>query len=215
MSVSDVRHAYVTAAEVAAALLRDPAVEAGWVRPSALREFSVGGLAGHLAAQIFNVRLALEAEVPEGCTPLSVREHYAQARWLAASLDEETNVLIRRGGEKAAANGPVELNTRAGVELRRLRDVLAAEPADRAVFLPWTGWVLSLDDLLLTRLMEIAVHCDDLAASIGEPTPQLPDVVLDPVLTLLTDLAVRRHGQVAVLRALSRSERAPATISAL
>jgi hypothetical protein len=38
--------------------------------------------------------------------------------------------------------------------------------------------------------------------------------VLDPVLGLLTGLAARRHGPTAVLRALSRSERAPASISA-
>jgi hypothetical protein len=49
----------------------------------------------------------------------------------------------------------------------------------------------------------------------GISTPPLPAAVLDPVLALLTQVAVRRHGQTAVLRALSRSERAPATISAL
>jgi hypothetical protein len=213
--VSDVRQAYVTAAEVATALLRAPAVAAGWGRPSALPEFSVGGLAAHLGAQVLNVTLALGAEVPPGCSAVSLSEHYARASWLAADLNEETNVLIRRGSEKAAANGPVDVHTRASAELRRLRDVLPAEPADRTVFLPWAGWPLTLDDLLLTRLMEIAVHCDDLAASVAEPTPELPDAVFDPVLTLLTGLAVRRHGQVAVLRALSRAERAPATISAL
>jgi hypothetical protein len=36
----------------------------------------------------------------------------------------------------------------------------------------------------------------------------------DTVLTLLTRLAARRHGPAAVLRALSRAERAPATIAA-
>ena len=75
-------------------------------------------------------------------------------------------------------------------------------------------WGLRLDDLLVTRMMEIAVHSDDLAVSVGIATPQLPAQVLDPVLKLLADLAVRRHGAVALLRALSRSERAPATISA-
>jgi hypothetical protein len=58
------------------------------------------------------------------------------------------------------------------------------------------------------------VHSDDLALSVGLATPPLPPEVLDPVFTLLTGLAVRRHGPTAVLRALSRSERAPATISA-
>jgi hypothetical protein len=35
-----------------------------------------------------------------------------------------------------------------------------------------------------------------------------------PVLTLLSGIALRRHGQLAMLRALSRRERAPATITA-
>jgi hypothetical protein len=73
---------------------------------------------------------------------------------------------------------------------------------------------LTLDDLLITRMMEIAVHNDDLAVSVGMPTPELPPTVLDPVFDLLTRLAIRRHGPTAVLRALSRAERAPGTISA-
>jgi hypothetical protein len=39
--------------------------------------------------------------------------------------------------------------------------------------------------------------------------------VLDPVFGLLTGLAVREHGSVAVLRALSRAERAPRTIAGI
>jgi hypothetical protein len=58
------------------------------------------------------------------------------------------------------------------------------------------------------------VHADDLAVSVGMATPALPAAVLDPVFELLTRLAVRRHGPTAVLRALSRAERAPDTISA-
>jgi hypothetical protein len=38
--------------------------------------------------------------------------------------------------------------------------------------------------------------------------------VLAPVVALLTRLAVRRHGQGAVVSALTRTERAPRTISA-
>ena len=59
-----------------------------------------------------------------------------------------------------------------------------------------------------------AVHCDDLAHSAGLPTPALPDDVADTVLVLLARLAARRRGMTAVLRALSRAERAPTTITA-
>jgi hypothetical protein len=41
-----------------------------------------------------------------------------------------------------------------------------------------------------------------------------PGEILDPVLGLLVSLAVRRHGPIALVRALSRAERAPDTISA-
>jgi hypothetical protein len=81
--------------------------------------------------------------------------------------------------------------------------------------MPWTGWSLRLDDFLTTRLMEIAVHSDDLAVSVGVPAPELPLAALDPVVVLLSRLALRRHGQAALLRALSRAERAPTTIAAL
>jgi hypothetical protein len=62
--------------------------------------------------------------------------------------------------------------------------------------------------------MEISVHSDDVAASLGIEAPSLPDAVLGPVLGLLTRLAVRRHGQSAVVAAFSRAERAPARINA-
>ena len=89
-----------------------------------------------------------------------------------------------------------------------------AEPADRVVDLPWASWSLRLDDFLLTRLIELVVHSDDLAASVGGVTPELPAEVVDPVVEMLARLAVQRHGATAVVRALSRAERAPATISA-
>jgi hypothetical protein len=73
---------------------------------------------------------------------------------------------------------------------------------------------LLLDDLLVTRMMELAVHSDDLAVSVGIATPALPERAVDTVIELLSRLAVRRHGPTAVLRALSRAERAPATVAA-
>jgi hypothetical protein len=74
-------------------------------------------------------------------------------------------------------------------------------------------WALTLDDFLLTRLVEVAVHVGDPAVSVGLPTPPLPADVTGPVLDLLARLAVRRHGPVAVLRALTRVERAPISAS--
>jgi hypothetical protein len=101
------------------------------------------------------------------------------------------------------------------VETRgRLVTLLAETSPDRPVLVPWQGWALRRDDFLVMRMMEIVVHSDDLASSVEISAPEVPASVLDPVLALLTRLAVRRHGQSAVVAALSRAERAPARINA-
>ncbi len=51
---------YLEAARSVAGLLADPAVAAAWDEPSALAEFSVHGLAGHLALQVSHVSRVLE-----------------------------------------------------------------------------------------------------------------------------------------------------------
>ena len=81
--------------------------------------------------------------------------------------------------------------------------------------MPWTGWQMTLDDLLFTRMLELTVHSDDLAVSVDVPTPDLPLEVYEPVLAQLTRMSVELHGPVAVLRALARRERAPETIAAI
>ncbi len=83
------------------------------------------------------------------------------------------------------------------------------------VQLPFGPWALTLDDYLVTRLLELAVHCDDLAGSIGVRTPELPPAWFDAAAGVLCHLAARRHGQPALIRALSRAERAPETITGL
>ncbi len=209
------RAAYLEAAAIAAGLLRDPAVAERWTRPSALAGFTVGGLAAHLGAQVFNVKAVLAADLPADARRLTLPEHYGTVAWIGADIDTDANVAIRAGGEKAAADGPAAVAARVEAAVAELRAVLPAERGDRPVLLPWTGWALTLDDLLVTRMMEIAVHGDDLAVSVDVPTPTFPDAVFEPVVALLAGLAARRHGQVALLRALSRAERAPATVSAL
>ncbi|MGI5268744.1 maleylpyruvate isomerase N-terminal domain-containing protein [Nonomuraea sp. CA-218870] len=210
----EIRRSYLTAAESAVALLRDPAVAGAWAKPSALIEFSVAGLAGHLANQLVRVDGLLKSADDVADEPVTLLEHYSRSPWVQAGLDHESNVSVRRGGEQVAAAGPAALADRAAELLGSQRQALPAQPSGRVVHLPWAGWSLTLDDFLLTRVTELVVHSDDLAASVGVPTPALPADVVDPVVDLLARLAVRRHGATAVIRALSRAERAPATISA-
>jgi hypothetical protein len=207
------REDFLSTARSAAGVLREPVVAAAWSMPSALAEFSVGGLAGHLAYQILSVRQALaEPEPPE--QTISLLEHYGRVEWIGAALDDEVNVRIRHGGEEAAAEGPEALAASVDSAVEELAGALAPAVNRPVRIRMWGPWSLLLDDLLITRMMELAVHSDDLAVSVGIETPALPQSAVDTVIDLLSRLAVRRHGPTAVLRALSRAERAPASIAA-
>jgi hypothetical protein len=210
--VTDLRDAFLTATDHVLAIIGRDDVAAVWDEQSALAEWTVGGLTAHLASQPLTAATLLRAEPATG--PIPLEEHYRRSAWVGASVDAAVNVSIRESGDASAAAGPARVL--AAVEEARalLPALLAAQPSDRAVLIPWSGWSLVRDDFLTGRMMEVVVHGEDLAASVGFEAPRLPDDVLDPVLRLLTHLAVRRYGQGAVVSALTRAERAPRTISA-
>jgi uncharacterized protein (TIGR03083 family) len=211
--MSAIAEAFLTAVDSVADLLRRPEVTAAWDKPSALAEWSVGGLAGHLAGQAFAGVNLIEAD-PSELTPVALDEHYVRVTWIGAAVDDEQSVDIRAGGDANAEAGPDELVAKVLQARDRLATLLTETSPDRVVLVPWQGWALRRDDFLVMRMMEITVHSDDVAASVGITAPELPDAVLGPVLGLLTRLAVRRHGQSAVVAALSRAERAPERINA-
>ena len=207
------RAAYLSAADTVLELLSREEVAAAWPDPSALEQWTVGGLAAHLAGQVLNVQRLLELPEP-GLEPIALDDHYAHASWVTSGVDDPVNTSIREGGEREAAGGPQDLLAKVVDARAAIADRFVTEPDDRVVLIPWQGWALSLDDFLTTRMMEIVVHSDDLAASVAIEAPPQARAVLDPVLGLLTRLAVRRHGQSAVVAALSRVERAPGSIAA-
>lgn len=209
--VHQLRGPFADAVDVATGLVLMPEVAARWEAESACADLSVGALARHVVSQWFNANRLLRA--PAGDAPIPAVEHYARAAWVSSRHDDEANVEIRRGSEELAAEGPDAMRTLIEKLRPELAEVLASD-CSGPVLVPWQGWSLSEDDFLLTRLMELVVHADDLAASIDVPTPEFPDRVIQPVLGLLTAVAVRRHGQAAVVRALSRPQRAPASVSA-
>jgi hypothetical protein len=209
-----IRQLYLSSATVATTLMADPAVARCWAAPSALRKFRVSGLAGHLAGQILQVVPVLD-EQPPGTRPISLIDHYRRSTWTDGDIDSALNTGIRDSGEQLASVGVTRLNQQTGAALAELRQRLPGEPADRVIQLPWGPWALSLDDFLATRLLELAVHCDDLAVSVGVATPALPQPALETALDLLCRWAESRHGATALLRTFSRAERAPARIAAL
>jgi Mycothiol maleylpyruvate isomerase N-terminal domain len=207
------RDSFLAAAQIAADLVRRPEVTERWKDESACAAMSVGGLACHLGSQVTNTVTLLSAPASDDA-PIPVLEHYVRAAWVHTDLDAEVNVGIREGSDAEAVAGPDALATRVEEQLRLLPDLLAGSESRDSVFIPWQGWSLTVDDWLVTRKMEIVVHSDDLAASVGVPTPEFPESVVHPVLALLAAVAARRHGQHAVVRALSRPQRATSSVSA-
>ena len=207
-----IRDAFLSSAAAAGTLLREPALAARWSEPSALADFSVGGLARHLANQV-TYSVPLLAAAP-GASAVPVLEHYTRNAWVTSGLDGRDNIAIRRKGEAdAAVTTPEALADEFDGALAELRRVVPDEPADRVV--DYRAWGLTVDDFLLTRVMELVVHSDDLAVSLGVPMPEVSPAATEATILLLSRIAVWRHGPLAVVRALARRERAPGSIAAL
>jgi hypothetical protein len=204
---------FLTATRTAAALATSPVVAERWSEESACAGMTVGGLACHLADQSANALRFLQTP-PDGEEPIPLLEHYARAAWVRDGPDGPANVGIREGADARAADGPAALAAQVESTLAELPAALRAPRTPDTVHVTWQGWTLTTRDFLVTRLMETVVHSDDLAVSVHVDPPTFPDGAVDAVLDLLTRLAVRRHGVTALVRALSRQERAPGSVAA-
>lgn len=206
---------FLVSARLVAELAARPEVAAQWDDESACVGMTVGGLANHLVAQV-GIAVSILGGSPSELTPITVADHYRRAAWVHTDLDEEANTSVRDDANEEAHGGPEALATRMKDALSGLPAALAAADGRQpdSWLIPWQGWALTAHGITVTRSMEMVVHSDDLAASIGVPTPEFPESVITEVLGLLTGVATRRHGQVAVVRALSRPQRAPSSVSA-
>jgi hypothetical protein len=197
-----VRIAFLAAAGISRDVLACPAVAAAWEKPSALRKLSVSGLCGHLARGTVMVAAYLQAPEPAG-PPLRAAADYF-ATFPAADIDSEVHTAIRRRGEEAAAAGHAALVVGLDEAREKLSEELPLQPVDRLMRVAGDQ-VMRLDDYLETRLVELALHTDDLCVSVGLPSPAVPGS--DVAIRMLVDVARARHGDLAVLRALGRRER--------
>jgi hypothetical protein len=205
MTTTEIRHSYLLAAERATHLLADEEVALCWQKESVLPGMSVGGLSGHLARSVLQVEWFLDGQV-DGAQPVTAVRYYA--RLVGTSTpDSALNVGVRARSEETAAAGPVAVAEQARSAWQRLSERLAREPADRRVaILHRPGEEMLLDEYLRTRCVELAVHLEDLALSVGAPNP-VPEAALAVAIDVLVAAARERHGDQAVLHALTRRER--------
>ena len=208
-ALADALWSTLAAAEDAVA---QPEVAAAWDGPSVLEGLRVGALVAHLLIAAERTATVLEAEppAPAGTRPVGLAEFYGPNRIdERAELDEGLPVIVRDSAAARAKAGPGEVVAQLASLAPRLRALLDAAPPDRVVpVIQVPGGVASLDDYLVTRIVELVVHTDDLACSVGFDLPDPAPEVLAVVTGAFVELAVARSGPRAVLRAFARRERA-------
>jgi mycothiol maleylpyruvate isomerase-like protein len=205
--VEGVRGVFLEAVAAAGPLLGSPELAARWDDPSVLDRFSVRGLAGHLLRATTSVEAYLDRAEPEAGDPaiLSAAAYYADAL-SDPDLDGEVHTGVRTRGEEAAAAGPAVLAQDWADAAARLEVRLGSEAPQRRVRV-FRQHVLTLDEYLITRLIELCVHVDDLAASLELPPVALPVGAQAIAISTLVEVARLRRGDAAVLVALTRRER--------
>jgi hypothetical protein len=207
------RAAFLRASAALAGLVGAPEVAAAWDSESALPGFTVGGVVRHLVSQPeCAVEFLRIQSVPPHAETVSLAGLYDRTDWFLAPVRAAENTSIVEDFNAMAAGRQehsVAILDRARADLP---DAIAA--AGPTTYVPWQDCCLATDDFLAVRLMEVVVHADDLAASVGLPTPAFDDEALHPALALLATLGAGRHGQDRLVRALSRTERAEGSVSA-
>jgi len=221
------RVTYLEAAASAVDLIGDERVASRWHEESVLPGMTVGVLAAHLGRSLTQVEFLLDLEVDSGVdsgpdtdggreagggpggtdvVAIDASTYFGTFEGIADRESDVSRGVIRRGTE-SAEKGVSAVVAQCRETLDRLRSRLAMEPAERRLSVAHRpGEIISLDDYLRTRLVEFAVHTDDLSLSIGAVVTS-PPAALAAAVDVLVGAARVRHGDLAVLRALSRRER--------
>jgi hypothetical protein len=204
---------FLAGAEMIATAIADPSVAGAWDLPSVLEGQQVSGLAGHLARTGgWAVADYLDAGTPAGPVDYgSAGEYFAGFANTASPDDHRT---IRDRGAAVASVGRDELLRTLHERLADLGPrLLAAEP-DRLIAVIG-GRVMRLADYLATRIVEQTVHLDDLARSVGRDPWPLPAEAEALTIAVGVDIARRRRGATAVVRALYREGLSETTLPVL
>lgn len=204
------RDLFLSTATAATDALHDDHVAHAWDQPSALPGMTVGGLVAHTARAVLTVDHYLAAPPPPaGATPVDAAGYLLTALPDTARQSEVNQRVLARA-EEGGATGLVTVAATLRTALDALHRQLPDVPDDRVVAV-LGGLAVTLDDYLATRVLELVVHLDDLAASVEQFTPPgLPPAAARVAVGLLAEAARRRHGTAAMVAALARAERAPA-----
>lgn len=196
--------AFLAAARYAGDVLASPVLAAAWTRDSALPRMTVGAVAGHLFLVIRRVDKHLDApeEIATGARAI------ANYGWLRVQteedLDRPDHQTVRADGDHVANWGWQAVAAAYAERVNKLDARLATGCPETVVL---ASGVMDFQAYLATRVVDVLVHADDLAASVGLTPSDLPADAATVAIELLVDAARSIHGDLEILRSLTRSER--------
>jgi len=200
---SRVRAMVSDASAVAADLIADEIVGQKWNEPSALDGMTVGALAAHLV----RATGATLAYLDRTDADTKSDDPLTKVTYFHAAIDSPIHERIKEVSADEATVGHAELAAKARDVAEQLATRLPAEPVDRQVG-ALGDRMITLDDFCRTRMIEIGMHIDDLAHSIGVATPALSADVTGEIIDIVVGIGRHLHGDWAIIHALARGERA-------
>ena len=206
------REPFFQAVGFAEPVLVSTAVRERWGQPSRLEHMTIGDVAAHLVRAVSTVATYARGEPGEG-TPLTAPQYFVSVVDDPSDVSSPTNVAVRERSSESSSRGPAAVLSDWRNAVATVEEILGSIPHDRLVTVAGDV-VLPLDEYLVTRIVELVIHTDDLAQSIDIETPDLPPLVAEIVGNCLLQVAQIRHGNWPVLRAFARRERHPGSVAA-
>ena len=195
--------AFLDAAGYAGDVLVLPSLAAAWEHESALPRMTVGAIAGHMFLVVRRVDKHLDE--PDVVGTDATGPDY---RWLRVDheedLDRPEHRDVRADGAHVASWGWPAVTAAYVDRVSKLRARLAVR---RPRIVTVGTALMDFDAYLATRIVELLVHADDLAVSVSASQSDMPADAATIAIELLVDAARSIHGDLEILRALTRSER--------
>ena len=202
-SIDMIRDAFLAASHQAIDLIDSPRIAEAWQEPSALEGFTIGGLASHMGRAISTPAFYLDhPEPPISATSVGPGAYFAGVD----PNDERIHASIVRRGMDASQAGPTSVLNSLRAQLAVVEPRLRSEGADRRVMV-FGDQVMLLDDYLITRIVEMVIHGQDLIASLPELSVVWDEFAHDLALATVVETATIRHGIDTVITAFARKER--------
>jgi hypothetical protein len=208
--------AFLEAAAYAGTLVASDRGRSCWSAPSALDLMTVGAVVGHMFLVVRRVGQRAEgllpdpSGAPQGQLPASSARDWT---WLRVGrpedLEEPNHREVRQDVAHVATWGWEAVRDAYQERIEKVSLLLCGDyPADVHI----AGRRLPFPDYVATRVVELVVHADDVACSVDlEATP--PQAALDVSVSTMVEAARSVHGDLAVLRALTRRERTVGDLS--